>query len=209
MLSNFNNAPEKINDFIEAILPDEFAITVILSFYNNIEKLVSFDNMMALFNAFVGHSEYIIDKCLKIALANSDYNTYQYMRDVINNAGNNDLQDFVNKKFGERFSVVPRTFEPPERVYKQCVDGVIVEATIPDDALVRGKPGEKCRASKAIITKIYSKEPYAISYYDPLNSVYRVGDLIEIDNFDKSYEECGKGFHFFCTKEEAEQYLMY
>lgn len=33
------------------------------------------------------------------------------------------------------------------------------------------------------------------------------GDEIEIDNFDLSDEECSTGFHFFCTKELAENYL--
>ena len=40
-----------------------------------------------------------------------------------------------------------RTFEPPKKVYKKCISGVIVIAEIPKDAQVRGNRGEKCRAN--------------------------------------------------------------
>jgi len=101
-----------------------------------------------------------------------------------------------------------RTFEPPERVYKKCLCGVIVEASIPKDAQVRGDYYRKCRANKAIITNIFGSvrnEPIGISRYD-LKTFYHVGDIIEIDNFDYSNEECSTGFHFFCTLEEALKY---
>lgn len=103
---------------------------------------------------------------------------------------------------------VTRTFEPPETVYKKCVGGVLVCAHIPADAEVRGKPSAKCRASKAIITGVigdFCGEPVGISIHD--NTVcYYAGDEIEIDDFDYSDNECSQGFHFFCSKEEAENY---
>ena len=103
---------------------------------------------------------------------------------------------------------VTRTIEPPETVYKKCVGGVIVCAHIPEDAEVRGSFGNKCRASKAIITNVigdFCGEPVGISMHD--NTVcYYAGDEIEIDDFDYSDWECSAGFHFFCMREEAENY---
>ena len=110
----------------------------------------------------------------------------------------------------ERGISVPvyRSFEPPERVYKKCVGGVIVAAEIPQDAEVRGKPGQKCRASKAKIVEVFGDifgVNVGVSLYD--GSVwYFEGNEIEIDNFDPSDAECSRGYHFFCTREEAEDY---
>ena len=101
-----------------------------------------------------------------------------------------------------------RTFEPPKLVYKKCAADVIVIASIPADAQVRGRIGCKCRASKAVIKEIigdFCGEKVGISIYDR-KTTYFVGDEVEIENFDMSDEECSTGFHFFCAKEEAEQY---
>ena len=103
---------------------------------------------------------------------------------------------------------VTRTFEPPEKVYKKCVADVIVVAHIPDDAHVRGDVGQKCRASKAIITDVigaFAGENVGVSIWDR-KTTYFVGDEIEIENFDLSDETCSTGFHFFCTMEEAKNY---
>ena len=101
-----------------------------------------------------------------------------------------------------------RTIEPPEKVYKKCVGGVIVVASIPRDAQIRGYFNRKCRANKATVEQIIGDlcgEPVGISKYD-LKTLYYVGDEIEIDNFDFGDEECSTGFHFFCTIEEARNY---
>ena len=103
---------------------------------------------------------------------------------------------------------VIRTIEPPKLVYKKCVGGIIVVASIPQDAQVRGSIGHKCRASKAVIKEIIGDlcgERVGISKYD-LRTLYYAGDEVEIDNFDFSNEECSTGFHFFCTIEEARNY---
>ena len=103
---------------------------------------------------------------------------------------------------------VIRTIEPPELVYKKCIGGIIVVASIPKDAQVRGGFNRKCRASKAIIKQVIGDlcgEPVGISKYD-LRTLYYAGDEVEIDNFDFSDEECSTGFHFFCTMEEARNY---
>ena len=48
-------------------------------------------------------------------------------------------------------------------------------------------------------------EPVGISIWDKKTSYY-AGDEVYIDDFDFSDEECSKGFHFFCTLEEANNY---
>jgi len=103
---------------------------------------------------------------------------------------------------------VIRTIDPPDFVYKKCVGGVIVVASIPKDAQIRGGFRCKCRASKAVIKEIIGDvcgEQVGISTYDK-STLYYAGDEVEIDDFDSSNKECSTGFHFFCTKEEAEQY---
>ena len=111
------------------------------------------------------------------------------------------------KKLGHPIPLI-RTFEPPETVYKKCLNNVIVCATIPKDAQIRGNVGEKCRASAAVITDIvgeFEGEQIGVSWYDETIK-YHIGDTIEIDNFDYSNLECSTGFHFFCSLEEVEQY---
>lgn len=103
-----------------------------------------------------------------------------------------------------------RTFEPPDLVYKKCVGGVIVVAEIPKDAHVRGRPGLKCRASKAIIKDVIGGlfgESVGISIYN-CDTAYYAGDEIEIQNFDFGEAECAAGFHFFCTLEEARSFKV-
>lgn len=105
-------------------------------------------------------------------------------------------------------SACRKTFEPPAKVYKRCAHDVTVVAEIPQDAYVRGKPNQKCRASKAKIVDIigaYCGEKIGISIYNN-NIYYLIGDEIEIDDFDLGDDECSTGFHFFCTPEEAENY---
>ena len=101
-----------------------------------------------------------------------------------------------------------RTIEPPQKVYKKCVGGVIVVAEIPKDAQVRGKTIGKCRANKAKIVDIignFAGEKVGISIWDK-TTAYFIGDDVEIDDFDMSDEECSTGFHFFCTLEQAQNY---
>ena len=100
-----------------------------------------------------------------------------------------------------------RTFDPPALVYKKCEADVIVVAKIPEDAEVRGNPMGKCRTNKAEIVEIigdFCGEPVGISKYD--GTWYYAGDVVEVEDFDYSNEECSTGFHFFCTREQAEAY---
>jgi len=101
-----------------------------------------------------------------------------------------------------------RTIEPPETVYKKCAGSVIVCAHIPSDAQVRGTLKGKCRADKAVITEIigdFCGEPVGLSMHDRKTTYYS-GDEVVIENFDLSFTECSTGFHFFCSKEQAEAY---
>ena len=103
---------------------------------------------------------------------------------------------------------VIRTVEPPEKVYKKCIGGVIVVATIPKDAQVRGTADGKCRTDKANIVEIigeFAGEKVGISIHDR-TTTYFVGDEVIVDNFDYSDEECSTGYHFFFTREQAEAY---
>ena len=120
-----------------------------------------------------------------------------------------DVRQAAMKLAADR-NMITRTIDVPEKVYKKCYGDVIIVAEIPSDAYVRGEIGRKCRASKAKIVDIigdFGGEKIGISLYDG-ETCYFIGDEIEIDDFDMSFEECSTGFHFFCSKEEAENYNM-
>lgn len=89
--------------------------------------------------------------------------------------------------------------------YKKCEDNVIISGIVPKGAIIFCINGDKCRTNHAIIKSI-PKGKRAISIYD--NDIkYHENEEIEIKDFDLAYNiECGKGFHFFLTKEEAEKY---
>ena len=121
-----------------------------------------------------------------------------------------DVRKAAMNAYKERGIDLPiiRTIEPPETVYKKCKFGVLICATIPPEAQIRGSYGKKCRASKAVITDVIGSvcgEPVGISKYDGRITYYS-GDEVEIEDFDFSDEECAAGFHFFCMREEAENY---
>ena len=89
--------------------------------------------------------------------------------------------------------------------YKKTKEGVVITAEIPKGAIVFCINGSKCRTNLAKITDMAGKE-LLHSSYDP-NFEYRLGQEIEIENFNLMYNvECTSGFHFFRTREEAENY---
>lgn len=102
-----------------------------------------------------------------------------------------------------------RVFEPGIPVYKNCIGNVIVLATIPPEAEVRGDPRVEGRSNLALITDIrgsFFGEPVGISFYDAVTQ-YRKGGFIKVDNFDYSLKDCGTtGFHFFSTFKEARNF---
>lgn len=101
-----------------------------------------------------------------------------------------------------------RAIEPPKKVYKKCMNDVIVVATIPNDAEVRGSYDSKCRTNKAKIIDIigtFGGVKVGVSMYD-MTTTYFVGDDVYIDDFDLSNDECSAGFHFFCDIKQAKNY---
>lgn len=103
-----------------------------------------------------------------------------------------------------------RVVEPPDIVYKKCINNVIVTARIPKDAQIRGNYFEqgKYRSDKAEILDIYGEvcgEKIGISKYDP-TTIYLPGDFVHVTNFDYGHIECSQGFHFFLTKKEAREF---
>lgn len=90
---------------------------------------------------------------------------------------------------------------------------VIVKLQITEDSLRSSATSRKCRCSKAKVLSISYLDgtecpegTIAHSHYNS-NFTYKVGDILEIKNFDKNrWEECSTGIHFFITREEAVNY---
>jgi hypothetical protein len=89
--------------------------------------------------------------------------------------------------------------------YKKCKNDVIVTLKILADAKRSSATTLKCRASKVEVMAL-SKGNKAISQHDS-NFTYKVGQIIEINDFDDNrWNECSTGIHFFMNKEAAENY---
>lgn len=90
--------------------------------------------------------------------------------------------------------------------------GLIVELEIPSDALRSSATTRKCRCSKAKVISITNPDgsPSDVtsipSSWDS-NFVYRIGDIVEVADFDTNrWNECAPGIHFFITRQEAVNY---
>ena len=94
--------------------------------------------------------------------------------------------------------------------YKKA-NNKIVKLLITEDAKRSSATSRKCRCNKAkvlSITNINNTEEYdkVISGYDN-NFIYKVGELIEVEDFDEDrWNECSAGIHFFVTRYEAVNY---
>ena len=89
--------------------------------------------------------------------------------------------------------------------YKKTKEGVVITAEIPAGAIVFCINGRKLRTNRAKITDM-SGHDVLHSQYDN-NFEYRLGQEIEIKDFNLMYNvECARGFHFFKTRKEAEEY---
>lgn len=90
---------------------------------------------------------------------------------------------------------------------------VIVKLQITEDSLRSSATSRKCRCSKAKVLSISYLDgtecpegTIAYSQYDS-DFIYKIGDILEIKNFDENrWEECSTGIHFFITREEAVNY---
>ena len=90
--------------------------------------------------------------------------------------------------------------------------GMIVKLLVTEDARRSSATTLKCRCSKARVLKIEeidsseSKLKEVASSRDA-NFVYRVGEIVEVKNFDDDrWNECGSGIHFFIAREMAVKY---
>ena len=96
-----------------------------------------------------------------------------------------------------------RILKEPITGYKKTAEGVVIKAEIPAGAIVFCINGKKCRTNKAKITDM-GGATLLHSSHDHMFT-YTLGKLIVIDNFNLMYNvECASGFHFFRTREEAE-----
>ena len=91
--------------------------------------------------------------------------------------------------------------------YKKA-NNKIVKLLITEDSKRSSATTRKCRCSKAkvlSITNIDNTVEYneVHSNYD-YNFIYKVGEIVEVDNFDENrWNECSPGIHFFLTRDEA------
>ena len=94
--------------------------------------------------------------------------------------------------------------------YKKA-HGYIVKLEILADAKRSSATSRKCRCSAAKVLSITavdgSEEVKEIASDRDSNFIYRVGEIVRVDNFDEDrWNECSTGIHFFITRREAEQY---
>jgi len=88
----------------------------------------------------------------------------------------------------------------------------IVKLLVTDDAKRSSGTTLKCRCSKAKVLGIENLDgtdsglTEIKSNHDD-NFIYRVGEIVEVDNFDKDrFNECSTGIHFFIARESAVAY---
>jgi hypothetical protein len=90
--------------------------------------------------------------------------------------------------------------------WKGCRDGVIVELMVPATALRSSATTNKCRAEFVEVIAVYGAD-YGVSIYD-IECKYVPGSTVSCDFWDKDrWMECGRGIHFFMTREEAYGYV--
>lgn len=100
--------------------------------------------------------------------------------------------------------IIGKMLNEPIIGYKACQNGIIVTLEIPKGAIVFSINGSKCRTNKVKVIAI-DNENRAFSAFNGMS--YYVGDEITVYDFNCMYNvECGKGIHFFLTREEAENY---
>ena len=89
--------------------------------------------------------------------------------------------------------------------YKKTREGVVITAEIPAGAIVFCINGKKCRTNRAKITDMAGHEVLHSQYDNGFE--YRLGQEIVIEDFNLMYNvECASGFHFFESREDAENY---
>lgn len=96
--------------------------------------------------------------------------------------------------------------------YKKARDQKIVKLLITEDAKRSSATTRKCRCSKAKVLYITNLDGSdsgltSINSISDPNFTYRIGEIVEVPNFDEDrWNECSTGIHFFITREEAVHY---
>ena len=95
--------------------------------------------------------------------------------------------------------------------WKKAAKGLIVKLEICEDALRSSATTRKCRCSKAKVLAIETLDgksgPSKVASSRDDNFIYRVGEIVEVNDFDVNrWEECSTGIHFFITRDEAVRY---
>jgi len=98
--------------------------------------------------------------------------------------------------------------------WKRVRDNYIVKLEVAETAKRSSAYGRKCRCSEAKVLAIENLDGTQAdvrevsSKYD-INFVYRVGEMVRVDNFDEDRRnECAAGIHFFITRQEAVDYMV-
>ena len=94
--------------------------------------------------------------------------------------------------------------------YKKA-HGHIVKLEILADAKRSSATSRKCRCSAAKVLSITTvdggTEVKEIASDRDSNFIYRVGEVVHVDDFDDNrWNECSTGIHFFITRDEAVRY---
>ena len=90
----------------------------------------------------------------------------------------------------------------------------IVKLQVCEDAKRSSATSLKCRCSKALVLAIENKDGsemtlpiLSVSSNYVSSFVYKVGEIVSVDNFDEQrFNECSLGIHFFISREMAVQY---
>ena len=88
----------------------------------------------------------------------------------------------------------------------------IIKLEIPEDAHRTSATTRKCRCNKAKVLGIYDYENNLLEDKEVAsnrdkNFIYRVGEIVEVKDFDEDrWHECSTGIHFFINFEEAVKY---
>ena len=95
--------------------------------------------------------------------------------------------------------------------YKKA-DKYLVKLLILEDSKRSSATTLKCRCDKAKVLNIIDintgKEVNEITSDYDKNFIYRVGEIVKVDNFNEDrWNECTTGIHFFMNKENAINYL--
>ena len=83
-----------------------------------------------------------------------------------------------------------------------------------DDIMERIKVGEEYWKKEVKVPQDklpeYIKNHYEYAYsYNDHTFEYKVGEIIEVENFDEECNECSTGIHFFITEKEALEFTMF